>query len=337
SDPRCCNFPALPARLLASCPAPRQRICWFPIPLLGKGPGRRQASHLAALASSPRTAAPGREPGAGNDGGAGGIAPEPWVEPRSPGSVPPAGTLTTRPHSPAGANCISPPQLFEPVSCTYTYLLADLKTKEAVLIDPVLETAKRDAELVKELGLNLLYAANTHCHADHVTGTGLLKKMLPGCRSVISQDSGALADILIREGHALEFGAFALEARSTPGHTDGCLTYVLSDRTMAFTGDALLIRGCGRTDFQQGSPETLYRSVHEKIFTLPGDCLIYPAHDYTGQTVSTVEEERTLNPRLTQSREAFVQLMNSLNLPEPQQIDFAVPANLKCGIQDAAT
>ncbi|XP_030399325.1 persulfide dioxygenase ETHE1, mitochondrial-like isoform X1 [Gopherus evgoodei] len=228
-------------------------------------------------------------------------------------------------------------QLFEPVSCTYTYLLADLKTKEAVLIDPVLETAKRDAELVKELGLSLLYAANTHCHADHVTGTGLLKKMLPGCRSVISQDSGALADILIREGHALEFGAFALEARSTPGHTDGCLTYVLSDRTMAFTGDALLIRGCGRTDFQQGSPETLYRSVHEKIFTLPGDCLIYPAHDYTGQTVSTVEEERTLNPRLTQSREAFVQLMNSLNLPEPQQIDFAVPANLKCGIQDAAT
>ncbi|XP_023968462.2 persulfide dioxygenase ETHE1, mitochondrial-like isoform X3 [Chrysemys picta bellii] len=129
----------------------------------------------------------------------------------------------------------------------------------------------------------------------------------------------------------------ALEARSTPGHTDGCLTYVLRDRTMAFTGDALLIRGCGRTDFQQGSPETLYRSVHEKIFTLPGECLIYPAHDYTGQTVSTVEEERTLNPRLTQSCEVFVQLMNNLNLPQPQQIDFAVPANLKCGIQDAAT
>ncbi|XP_044847023.1 persulfide dioxygenase ETHE1, mitochondrial-like isoform X2 [Mauremys mutica] len=227
--------------------------------------------------------------------------------------------------------------LFEPVSCTYTYLLADLKTKEAVLIDPVLETAKRDAALVRELGLSLLYAANTHCHADHITGTGLLKKMLPGCRSVISQDSGALADILIREGHGLEFGAFALEARSTPGHTDGCLTYVLSDKTMAFTGDALLIRGCGRTDFQQGSPETLYRSVHEKIFTLPGDCLIYPAHDYTGQTVSTVEEERTLNPRLTLSCEAFVQLMNNLNLPQPKKIDIAVPANLKCGIQDVGT
>ncbi|XP_074836743.1 persulfide dioxygenase ETHE1, mitochondrial-like isoform X4 [Carettochelys insculpta] len=128
-----------------------------------------------------------------------------------------------------------------------------------------------------------------------------------------------------------------LEARATPGHTDGCLTYVLNDQSMAFTGDALLIRGCGRTDFQQGSPETLYRSVHEKIFTLPGDCLVYPAHDYTGQTASTVEEERTLNPRLTQSLEAFVQLMNNLNLSQPEQIVFAVPANLRCGIQDAAT
>ncbi|XP_074836740.1 persulfide dioxygenase ETHE1, mitochondrial-like isoform X2 [Carettochelys insculpta] len=225
-------------------------------------------------------------------------------------------------------------QLFEPKSCTYTYLLADRQTKEAILIDPVLEMAKRDAELVRELGLNLLYAANTHCHADHITGTGLLKKLLPGCRSVISKASGALADVHIHEGNTLEFGAFTLEARATPGHTDGCLTYVLNDQSMAFTGDALLIRGCGRTDFQQGSPETLYRSVHEKIFTLPGDCLVYPAHDYTA---STVEEERTLNPRLTQSLEAFVQLMNNLNLSQPEQIVFAVPANLRCGIQDAAT
>ncbi|XP_060113854.1 persulfide dioxygenase ETHE1, mitochondrial isoform X1 [Heteronotia binoei] len=227
-------------------------------------------------------------------------------------------------------------QLFEAESFTYTYLLADPKTKEAVLIDPVLETAQRDTTLVKQLGLNLLYAVNTHCHADHITGTGLLKQLLPGCRSVISRDSGASADILIGEGHSLKFGAFALEARSTPGHTDGCLTYVLNDQSMAFTGDALLIRGCGRTDFQQGSPEALYHSVREKIFTLPGDCLIYPAHDYTGQTVSTVEEERTLNPRLTLPLEAFVELMNNLNLPKPKQIDFAVPANLKCGVQDVA-
>ncbi|XP_042295454.1 persulfide dioxygenase ETHE1, mitochondrial [Sceloporus undulatus] len=228
-------------------------------------------------------------------------------------------------------------QLFESESFTYTYLLADTTTKEAVLIDPVLETAKRDSTLVKQLGLNLLYAVNTHCHADHITGTGLLKTLLPGCQSVISKDSGASADILIQEGHILRFGAFALEARATPGHTDGCLTYVLNDKWMAFTGDALLIRGCGRTDFQQGSPDTLYQSVHEKIFTLPGDCLVYPAHDYTGQTVSTVEEERTLNPRLTLSREAFVELMNNLNLPKPKQIDFAVPANLKCGVQDVAS
>ncbi|XP_067318387.1 persulfide dioxygenase ETHE1, mitochondrial-like [Anolis sagrei] len=226
-------------------------------------------------------------------------------------------------------------QLFESASFTYTYLLADVTTKEAVLIDPVLETAKRDSTLVKQLGLNLIYAVNTHCHADHITGTGLLKDLLPGCRSVIAKDSGASADILIQEGHLLKFGAFALEARATPGHTNGCLTYVLNDKGMAFTGDALLIRGCGRTDFQQGCPNTLYRSVHEKIFTLPGDCLIYPAHDYTGQTVSTVEEERTLNPRLTLPQEAFVELMNNLNLPKPKQIDFAVPANLKCGIQDA--
>nr|XP_035963223.1 persulfide dioxygenase ETHE1, mitochondrial isoform X3 [Halichoerus grypus] len=125
----------------------------------------------------------------------------------------------------------------------------------------------------------------------------------------------------------------ALETRASPGHTPGCVTFVLNDHSMAFTGDALLIRGCGRTDFQQGCAKTLYHSVHEKIFTLPGDCLIYPAHDYRGLTVSTVEEERTLNPRLTLSCEEFVKVMDNLNLPKPQQIDFAVPANMRCGIQ----
>ncbi|KAJ1132824.1 hypothetical protein NDU88_011125 [Pleurodeles waltl] len=225
-------------------------------------------------------------------------------------------------------------QLFEPVSATYTYLLADQATREAVLIDPVLEKAPRDAKLVQDLGLNLLYAANTHCHADHITGTGLLKRMLPGCKSVISKDSGARADILIQEGHVIKFGKFALETRSTPGHTDGCLTYVLQDHSMAFTGDALLIRGCGRTDFQQGSPRTLYHSVHSKIFTLPDHCLLYPAHDYTGQSVTSVKEEKELNPRLTKTLEEFVKIMDGLNLPKPAQIDVAVPANLKCGIQD---
>ncbi|XP_053547184.1 persulfide dioxygenase ETHE1, mitochondrial [Bombina bombina] len=225
-------------------------------------------------------------------------------------------------------------QLFEPVSCTYTYLLADKATKEAVLIDPVLETAKRDAKIITDLGLKMVYAANTHCHADHITGTGTLKKLLPGCKSVIAKDSGALADIHIQEGDLINFGNFSLEARSTPGHTDGCLTYVLNDKSMAFTGDALLIRGCGRTDFQQGCPSTLYHSVHSKIFTLPDSCFLYPAHDYTGQTVTTVEEEKRLNPRLTKSEAEFVNIMNNLNLPRPAQIDIAVPANLKCGIQD---
>nr|XP_033770536.1 persulfide dioxygenase ETHE1, mitochondrial [Geotrypetes seraphini] len=225
-------------------------------------------------------------------------------------------------------------QLFESVSATYTYLLADAESKEAVLIDPVLDTAARDAKLVKDLGLNVLYAANTHCHADHITGTGILKKLLPGCRSVISRDSGASADILIKEGDRITFGKFFLDTRATPGHTDGCLTYVLDDQSMAFTGDALLIRGCGRTDFQQGNSRTLYESVHKKIFTLPETCLLYPAHDYTGQSVTTVAEEKRLNPRLTKTLEEFVKIMENLNLPKPHQIDIAVPANLKCGIQD---
>lgn len=225
-------------------------------------------------------------------------------------------------------------QLFEKISSTYTYLLADAQSKEAVIIDPVLDEVTRDVKLIEGLGLKLLYAANTHCHADHVTGTGLLKKMVPGCRSVISKDSGALADIHIKEGDVINFGKFFLEVHATPGHTDGCLTYVLNDRSMAFTGDALLIRGCGRTDFQQGCPKTLYQSVHGKIFSLPTDCLLYPAHDYTGQTVTTVEEERRLNPRLTKPLAEYIDIMNNLNLRKPAQIDVAVPANLRCGIQD---
>ncbi|XP_078062918.1 persulfide dioxygenase ETHE1, mitochondrial-like [Mustelus asterias] len=225
-------------------------------------------------------------------------------------------------------------QLFEKISCTYTYILADPHSKEAVIIDPVIDEVNRDVQLIQQLGLKLLYAANTHCHADHVTGTGVLKKILPGCRSVIAKDIGALADIHIQDGSTINFGDFYLEARSTPGHTDGCLTYVLNDKSMAFTGDALLIRGCGRTDFQSGCPRTLYNSVHSRIFTLPGDCMLYPAHDYTGRTVTTVEEEKKFNPRLTKPLAEFIDLMNNLNLPKPAQIDVAIPANLQCGIQD---
>lgn len=223
-------------------------------------------------------------------------------------------------------------QLFEKESSTYTYLLADTQTKEAVIIDPVLETIDRDLKIIKELGLDLKVAVNTHCHADHITSTGLMKKRLTGLKSAISRFSGATADILLTEGDKISFGKHYLTARATPGHTDGCMTLVLEDQHMAFTGDALLIRGCGRTDFQQGCPKTLYSSVHQKIFTLPDQCLVYPAHDYLGQTVSTVGEERQFNPRLTKSLEEFVDIMNNLNLPKPKKIDIAVPANLVCGV-----
>ncbi|XP_074539585.1 persulfide dioxygenase ETHE1, mitochondrial [Halichoeres trimaculatus] len=223
-------------------------------------------------------------------------------------------------------------QLFEHESSTYTYLLADKDTKEAVLIDPVLETLDRDLKLVHELGLNLKVAVNTHCHADHITSTGLMKKRLVGLKSAISKFSGASADILLLEGDKISFGKHHLSVRETPGHTDGCVTLVTEDQSMAFTGDALLIRGCGRTDFQQGCPKKLYQSVHQKIFTLPEHCLIYPAHDYLGQTVSSVAEERQFNPRLTKSQDEFVDIMNNLNLPKPKKIDISVPANLVCGV-----
>ncbi|XP_034030036.1 persulfide dioxygenase ETHE1, mitochondrial [Thalassophryne amazonica] len=225
-------------------------------------------------------------------------------------------------------------QLFETESSTYTYLLADTETKEAVLIDPVLETIERDLTLINELRLTLKLAVNTHCHADHITSTGLMKKRLAGLKSAISKFSGASADVLLSEGDKITFGKHCLTVRETPGHTDGCVTLVSGDDRMAFTGDALLIRGCGRTDFQQGSAEKLYESIHKKIFTLPDQCLIYPAHDYKGQTVSTVGEERKFNPRLTKSLEEFVDIMNNLNLPKPHKMDIAVPANLVCGVHE---
>lgn len=196
----------------------------------------------------------------------------------------------------------------------------------------MLETIDRDLKLIKELGLDLKVAVNTHCHADHITSTGLMKKQLVGLKSAISKLSGASADIYLSEGDKITFGKHSLTVRETPGHTDGCMTLVSADQSMAFTGDALLIRGCGRTDFQQGSPNRLYESVHRKIFTLPDACLIYPAHDYLGQTVSTVGEERRFNPRLTKSLEEFIHIMNNLNLPKPLKIDVAVPANLVCGV-----
>lgn len=233
-------------------------------------------------------------------------------------------------------------QLFEKESSTYTYLLADVShpDKPALLVDPVDRTVDRDISLVKELGLKLTYAINTHVHADHVTGTGLLKSKVPGVKSIISKSSNSKADLLVEAGDKIYFGDLYLEVRATPGHTLGCVTYVTGDGPdqpqprMAFTGDALLIRGCGRTDFQGGSSWQLYKSVHSQIFTLPKDTLIYPAHDYKGYSVSTVGEEMLYNPRLTKDEETFKKIMENLNLPYPKMIDVAVPANMVCGLQD---
>ncbi|XP_014216617.1 persulfide dioxygenase ETHE1, mitochondrial [Copidosoma floridanum] len=224
--------------------------------------------------------------------------------------------------------------MFDPVSCTYTYLLADVDSKESVIIDPVIEWAERDSELIRELGLNLVYALNTHVHADHITGTGTLKRLLPGCMSVISKESGAQADILLNHGGRVPFGKNSLTAFMTPGHTAGCMTYVCEKQGIAFTGDTLLIRGCGRTDFQGGSSETLYQSVHSVIFKLPDNFKLYPAHDYKGLTVTTVAEEKTYNPRLTKSLEEFIEIMKNLNLSKPKMIDKAVPANKVCGLYE---
>ncbi|GFW56708.1 persulfide dioxygenase ETHE1, mitochondrial [Trichonephila clavipes] len=211
-------------------------------------------------------------------------------------------------------------QLFDSVSCTYTYLLADAQSRNAILIDPVLEQVARDVKLVKELDLNLLFVANTHVHADHITGTGEIKKLIPDCKSVISETSGATADKHLKGMEILSVGCINLEARPTPGHTDGCMTYVCHDAKMSFTGDALLYRGCGRTDFQQGDAAKLYDSVHGQIFSLPDDYLLYPAHDYKGFTVSTVGEEKKYNARLTKSKEEFIEIMKNLNLAYPKMI-----------------
>ena len=227
-------------------------------------------------------------------------------------------------------------QLFDPATSTYTYVIADASSRKAVIIDPVINHVERDLSLLRELSLNLCYCLETHIHADHVTGAGLLREKT-GARIGVGEHAGASgADLHLGDGHIVEFGSHRLEVRTTPGHTQGCVTFVLaaSDQTLAFTGDALLIRGCGRTDFQGGDAATLYRSVHTKIFTLPAQTLIYPGHDYSGHRCSSVGEEKAHNPRLNDSIDEaqFVEIMGALKLGLPQKIDSAVPANLNCGI-----
>ncbi|MDZ4741365.1 MAG: MBL fold metallo-hydrolase [Alphaproteobacteria bacterium] len=227
-------------------------------------------------------------------------------------------------------------QLFDSQSSTYTYLLGDEASGEAIIIDPVFEQVRREVALIEELGLRLVASLETHVHADHVTGAWLLKEKL-GSRIALSDRSGAQgADLYLTHGARVTFGQKYVEARATPGHTNGCMTFVLDDQSAAFTGDALLIRGCGRTDFQQGSAVSLFHSVREQIFSLPPSCMIYPAHDYGGSTASSVAEEVAHNPRLgAQIREEdFRGYMENLGLPYPKLMDIAVPANLKCGRPD---
>ncbi|HSI47820.1 MAG TPA: MBL fold metallo-hydrolase [Ideonella sp.] len=224
-------------------------------------------------------------------------------------------------------------QLFDPTSSTYTYLLGDSASGEALLIDPVFEQVPRDLALVQELGLRLVATLDTHVHADHVTGAWRLQQRC-GSRIALAEAAGAeLVDRPLRHGDRVAFGERFLTVRATPGHTNGCLTYVLDDQRMAFTGDSLLIRGCGRTDFQQGSPQQLFASVREHILSLPEDCLLYPAHDYRGVTVTSVAEERRFNPRLGGDVDEgdFTGYMNHLGLPHPKLMAVAVPANLRCG------
>ena len=224
-------------------------------------------------------------------------------------------------------------QLLDLRSSTYTYLLADPDSREAVLIDPVFEQVRRDSALITELGLKLLYTLDTHVHADHITGAWSLKQRLGSKIAISSQSRAKDADIMLEDGEHIPFGTFYLEAMATPGHTNSCMTYVLNDQSMAFTGDALLIRGCGRTDFQQGSAGKLYHSVKDRVFSLPDNCLLYPAHDYKGLTCTSVSEEKKYNPRLGGDRNEkdFTGYMNNLGLAHPKQIDIAVPANMRCG------
>ncbi|MFZ5482070.1 MAG: MBL fold metallo-hydrolase [Myxococcota bacterium] len=222
-------------------------------------------------------------------------------------------------------------QLWDPVSSTYTYLLADPDTREAALVDPVVEELDAYVELLRALRLRLVFTLETHVHADHVTAAGHLRERF-GSRSVVHADAGAAcADVKVRDGDHVRVGKLDVEVRYTPGHTNGDVSYVLADRVL--TGDCLLINGCGRTDFQGGDAGRLYDSVHAQLFTLPPDTLVFPAHDYNGNTVSTIRQEMAKNARLGggRSREDFVRLMGELRLPYPKKIDVALPANQACG------
>jgi sulfur dioxygenase len=222
-------------------------------------------------------------------------------------------------------------QLFDPTSCTYSYLIASRRGAEALIIDPVLEKVDRYLQLIKEMDLRLVKAVDTHMHADHITGLGALRDRTR-CITVMGEQSRAdVVSMRLADGDKLTIEGISLEAIYTPGHTDDSYSFLMGDRV--FTGDTLLIRGTGRTDFQNGDPRLQYESLFGRLLKLPEETLVYPAHDYKGDTVSTIGEEKRYNPRLqVKSVDEYVDLMNKLNLPNPKMMDVAVPANMKVGL-----
>jgi sulfur dioxygenase len=223
-------------------------------------------------------------------------------------------------------------QLFEPVSSTYTYLLGCRETGKAILVDPVLPTWQRDLEEINRLGLVLAWTVDSHIHADHITAARKLKLEAGSRIAHPAIDDLPCADLALEEGVPLELGSLRVDPLFTPGHTDGHHAYRVGDRVL--TGDALLIDGCGRTDFQNGDAAVLYHSVNDKLFSLPEDTLVYPGHDYQGRRVSSIGQEKTRNPRLGGDRplREFIGIMQALNLAYPKFIDFAVPGNKECGV-----
>jgi len=224
-------------------------------------------------------------------------------------------------------------QFFDADTGTFTYLLVDVPSRQGVLIDSVFEQHGRDLSLIRELGVELVASLDTHAHADHVTGSWLMHEAT-GC--AIGLAAAARAEnvtLPLHPGDRVSFGSRSLEVRSTPGHTNGCISFVLDDQSMAFTGDALLVRGCGRCDFQQGDAHSLWTSITEQIFSLPDSCLLYPGHDYTGRTVTSVAEEKAFNARLggAATERDFVGHMQNMRLPHPHRIAEALPGNMRSG------
>lgn len=228
-------------------------------------------------------------------------------------------------------------QLFDPESSSFSYLVWDADSRSAALIDPVQDQVERDIRIIQELGLTLKYSLETHVHTDHITGSGQLRDALNSIVLVHENSKAKCADVLIRDGDFVPLGSSKIHVIFTPGHTDSDVSYVIPGAV--FTGDTLLIRDCGRTDFQSGDAGTLYDSITRHLYTLPDDTLVYPGHDYNGRSISTIGEEKAHNPRIGSktSSAAFVSIMGSLNLAPPRRIHEVLPSNLRCGTTEART